>query len=125
MGTARKILVIEDEDHVAEVIQAVLRENGYEVQRARDGQAGLKAALAEDGGISAVILDLMLPRVSGFEVLRQIRTASSRPGLPVLLLTGKAGEAYEGYGEAIGANAYLTKPFDIDVLVAKVNSLFE
>ncbi len=112
------ILVVDDEAMVAEVVCKYLRREGFEVVSAADGQAALDAAHTHSPDL--VILDLMLPRVSGLEVCRRLRTGSQ---VPVIMLTARGEELDRIIGLELGADDYLTKPFSPRELVARVKAV--
>jgi two-component system, OmpR family, alkaline phosphatase synthesis response regulator PhoP len=114
----RKILVVEDEPKVSEVIRAYLEREGYAVHTAADGLAGLKAARVLQPDL--IVLDIMLPRLDGLEVLRQLRQESD---VYVLLLTARADETDKIVGLTVGADDYLTKPFSPRELAARVKAI--
>jgi two-component system, OmpR family, response regulator len=114
-----RLLVVDDERRLARALQHGLSSEGYVVDLAHDGRAALDAAL--DGGYDAIILDLMLPVLSGYEVVRRLRAA--QVWTPVLMLTAKDGEYYEADALDEGADDYLTKPFSLVVLVAHIRAL--
>ena len=114
------ILVVEDDDDLAGLLAIHLADLGYGVARARDGVEGL--AMARAGAYALVILDLMLPRLDGLDVCRQIRAEDRY--LPILMLTARAEEADKVRGLELGADDYLTKPFSIAELQARVKALF-
>jgi two-component system, OmpR family, alkaline phosphatase synthesis response regulator PhoP len=115
----RRVLVVEDEAHLAEGLQYNLEAEGYEVEIAPDGEVALEALVGND--FDLVILDLMLPRVNGFEVLRRIR--ASGDFVPVLILTAKDEHADIVRGLEDGADDYLAKPFRLGELLARVRGL--
>jgi DNA-binding response OmpR family regulator len=114
-----RLLIVEDERELAESLRRGLIAEGYSVDVAYDGSAGLEYAMAE--GYQAVILDLMLPRMNGFQVCARLR--ESRVGTPVLVLTAKDGEYDEAEALDTGADDYLTKPFSYVVLLARLRAL--
>jgi DNA-binding response OmpR family regulator len=117
---ARKVLVIEDDGEIAGLVKLHLEDAGYAVDLAHDGAVGLRRAL--DEAYSLVILDLMLPGVEGLELCRRLRT---RPDYtPILMLTSKSSEVDRVVGLELGADDYLTKPFSIRELLARVKALF-
>jgi DNA-binding response OmpR family regulator len=118
-ATAATILVVEDNPSLVELLRQVLGEHGYDVQSARDGEAGLAHAM--DSVPDLLILDIGLPRRNGFEVVRELR----RNGVdaPTLILSARAEVADRVTGLELGADDYLTKPFDADELVARVRAL--
>jgi DNA-binding response OmpR family regulator len=114
-----RVLVVDDERRLARALEHGLVREGYVVDLAHDGGAALNAALA--GGYDAIILDLMLPVLSGYEVVRRLRAAEV--WTPVLMLTAKDGEYDEADALDEGADDYLTKPFSLVVLVARIRAL--
>jgi DNA-binding response OmpR family regulator len=120
-GTAKAtILVIEDDPDIADLLRIHLGDLGYAVDRVSDGKAGLARAL--QGSYALVILDLMLPLLDGLEVCKRIRAQNRY--LPILMLTAKAEEVDKVLGLELGADDYLTKPFSIRELIARVKALF-
>ena len=107
---AKKILVIDDETELAELIKIDLEAKQYEVLVAHDGSSGLKRALAEKPDL--VILDIMMPGMDGYEVLRELRNASSTRMLPVIMLSAKSETPSILESQNLGATDYLIKPFD-------------
>jgi DNA-binding response OmpR family regulator len=114
-----RILVVEDEKKLAGFIRKALREDGHAVDLSHDGQEGSELAGAEN--YDAVILDLMLPRRGGLEVLRDLRTRGK--SMPVLILTARDGVGDRVQGLDAGADDYLTKPFSLDELRARLRAL--
>ena len=116
---SRNVLVMEDDRDIARLLELHLREEGYSVTVASDGKAGLDKALSKP--FDLIILDLVLPGVDGLEVCRRIRT---RPDYtPVLMLTAKSTDVDRILGLEMGADDYLTKPFNIRELIARVKAL--
>lgn len=113
--TASKILIIEDEEKISRFVELELRHEGYETGKAADGRSGLEEAL--NGGYDLVILDIMLPELSGIEVLRRLRRESA---VPVILLTARDSVTDKVTGLDMGANDYITKPFAIEELLARI-----
>ena len=111
-----RILVIEDEPRILEFLARGLEAEGFSVLGARDGQEGLR--LAEKTACDLVILDLLLPRLDGLSVLRALETA--RPDLPVVIVSARADLKTKLNGFDLGARDYLTKPFSLDELLARV-----
>ncbi|MHB1415408.1 MAG: response regulator transcription factor [Chloroflexota bacterium] len=114
----RQILIVEDDRRMARLIELYLREDGYRVTKAYDGEAGLAQALSTHPGL--VILDLMLPKTDGFEVCRSLR-AESR--VPVIMLTARDAEDDKLRGFDLGADDYVTKPFSPPELLARVRAV--
>ncbi|TDU81105.1 two-component system OmpR family response regulator [Prosthecobacter fusiformis] len=113
-----RILVIEDDPHLLRSLAATLREENYAVDTAEDGEDGLFKA--RNDGYDAIVLDVMLPRLNGWEVLARLRPACKTP---VLMLTAKDTVQDRVKGLDKGADDYLTKPFDIDELLARLRAL--
>ena len=119
--TGQKILVIEDEKALADVLGYNLRREGYDVTLAYDGQEGLKQASAKLPDL--IVLDLMLPTISGTEVLRELRSSDRTREIPVIILTAKAEEADQVVGFTLGADDYVTKPFSVKVLIQRIKAV--
>lgn len=113
-----RILLVDDEPRVREVVAAYLLRDGYRVQTAADGESALRQLTEFRPDL--VVLDLMLPQVSGFDVLREIRSMGD---LPVILLTARAEEVDRVSGLELGADDYVVKPFSPRELVARVRSV--
>lgn len=115
---AARILIVEDEEKIARFVELELRHEGYETEKAADGRTGL--TLAESGTFDLVLLDVMLPELNGLEVLRRLRRTSE---LPVILLTARDAVMDKVTGLDLGANDYITKPFAIEELLARIRVL--
>lgn len=116
--TAPKVLIVEDEPVLAEGLTDALAHHGYLVETAGDGSAGLERAL--HGAFDVLLLDLMLPRLSGFDVMQRLRQAGSK--LPTIILTAKGAEEDRVRGLTLGADDYVTKPFSLPELLARVGA---
>ena len=118
-----KILVCDDERHIVRLIQVNLERQGWEVVTAYDGKEGLEKVKSEKPGL--MVLDVMMPYMDGFEVLKSIRKEPETEKLPVIMLTAKAQDkdVFEGYH--YGADMYLTKPFNPRELVTFVKRIAE
>jgi DNA-binding response OmpR family regulator len=114
-----RLLVVEDEARLAAALQRGLQAEGFAVDVAGDGETGLD--LARHGGYDAMILDVMLPKLSGYRVVRALR--AEQQWLPVLMLSAKDGEYDQADGLDCGADDYLTKPFSYVVLLARLRAL--
>jgi two-component system OmpR family response regulator len=114
-----RILVIEDDDKIASFVQNGLKQSGFAVDHAADGDAGW--ALCESVTYDAIVLDIMLPRLDGLSLLRRLRKENSR--VPVLLLSAKASVDNRVAGLQAGADDYLTKPFAFSELLARLQAL--
>lgn len=112
-----KVLIIEDEQNIAELEKDYLESSGFEVDVEHDGQAGLEKALSQT--YSLVIIDLMLPNLSGFSVIKKIR---EHKDIPLLVVSAKLKEVDKIRGLGLGADDYITKPFSPGELVARVKS---
>ena len=121
VANPQKILVIEDEKALADVLGYNLRREGYEVTLAHDGQEGLKASQAKAHDL--VILDLMLPTMSGMDVLREFRANEKTRDIPIIILTAKSEEADQLVGFNLGADDYVTKPFSVKVLLQRIKAV--
>ncbi|WP_066065778.1 response regulator transcription factor [Neobacillus soli] len=113
-----RILVVEDEKQIAKILKIELEYEGYEVVVAYDGKSGLQSALNEK--LDLILLDVMLPEMNGIEVLRRIRKENSQ--IPVLLLTARNMTMDKVTGLDQGANDYITKPFEMEELLARIRS---
>jgi len=117
--TANKILIIEDDPQIIELAGIHIRDLGFQMDSAKDGESGLQKALS--GEYHLVILDLMLPKLDGLEVCRRIRQEDRR--IPILMLTAKSEELDKVLGLELGADDYLTKPFSVRELVARIKAI--
>ena len=117
-ASAKKILIVDDDTEIVESIRYALEANGYEVVVARDGNQGL--ALAERENPNLMILDMMMPKRSGFLVLEKLRRVREEP-LPVIMITGNEGSRHKAYAELLGVNDYIRKPFAMDKLNGDVD----
>jgi DNA-binding response OmpR family regulator len=115
---SERILVVDDEPAIVDAVAYALEGEGYEVASRSDGQEALSAALAEP--FDLVVLDLMLPKLSGTEVCRRLRAESD---IPIVMLTAKDAEVDRVLGLEIGADDYVTKPFSLAELVSRVRAL--
>ncbi|MEU8356561.1 response regulator transcription factor [Nonomuraea sp. NPDC048882] len=114
-----RVLVVEDERRMAAALQRGLQAEGFAVDLAHDGEEGLYAA--RQGDYDVVVLDIMLPRLSGYNVCKQLRAEEN--WVPILMLSAKDGEYDMADGLDLGADDYLTKPFSYVVLVARLRAL--
>ena len=113
-----KILIVEDEVSIAELEKDYLELSGFEVDMEHSGDTGLEKALKNDYNL--IILDLMLPGIDGFEICRRIR---EQKNIPVLMVSAKKEDIDKIRGLGMGADDYITKPFKLGILEAKVNAL--
>ncbi len=119
VSTARQVLVIEDDPDIAALVAMQLSDNGYQVQVEHRGDTGLQAF--NQGRFDLVVLDLMLPGLDGLSLCRELRSGSRY--IPILMLTAKSTELDRVLGLEMGADDYLTKPFSLPELVARVKAL--
>jgi DNA-binding response OmpR family regulator len=121
MSTAAHVLIVEDEEHLAQGLKFNLEAEGYRASIARDGETALEIASAPDAGIDVIVLDVMLPGCDGFSVVEQLRERDDRT--PILMLTarGRSEDVLRGF--AVGADDYLPKPFDLSILLARLHGL--
>ena len=112
-----RILIVEDEEPIARFLELELRHEGYAVEKAADGRTGLELALRGDADL--VLLDIMLPELSGLEVIRRIRRESQ---IPVIMLTARDTVMDKVSGLDMGADDYITKPFAIEELLARIRT---
>jgi DNA-binding response OmpR family regulator len=116
-----RILVVEDEVAMSDAIKLRLEANGYDVLSALDGPSGLKLARSAAPGL--IILDVMLPRMDGFTICRMLKFDENYKQIPILMLTAKAQQKDMKQGTEMGADAYMTKPFKGEELLAKIKEL--
>ena len=114
----KKILVVEDERNIVDILTFNLTREGYDTLEAMDGEAGLRLALDEDPDL--ILLDLMLPKMDGFEVCRRLREQGR--ATPIIMLTAREEETDKVLGLELGADDYITKPFSVRELLARVKS---
>ena len=121
-GSGRKILIIEDENDVADLLTLNLRKAGFRTSTAADGASGLQKA--RDDRPDFLILDLMLPKMSGLEVCRILKSDTATSHIPILMLTAKAEEVDRIVGLEFGADDYVTKPFSPREIVLRIRAIF-
>src|SRR5690349_1378021 len=114
-----KILIVEDEPGMVAGLRDNFEFEGYQVISASDGVAGLERALADSPDL--VVLDVMMPRMSGLDVCKQLK--AKRPGIPIIMLTARGQEVDKVVGLELGADDYVTKPFSIRELLARVKAV--
>jgi two-component system, OmpR family, phosphate regulon response regulator PhoB len=120
-GSRMRILIIEDERGLTEVLEYNLKREGYETIAAHDGQEGLRKAqtLLPD----LILLDVMLPGLSGFDVCRELRGGERTRDIPIIIISAKAEETDQIVGFSLGADDYVTKPFHVKVLLQRIKAL--
>lgn len=114
----KRLLVVEDDPDIRELLKYNLTREGFEVLQASNGADGLSLALNES--VDLVILDLMLPQLSGIEVCKKLRESSQTKSIPVIMLTAKGEETDIVYGLGVGADDYMVKPFSVKELIARI-----
>jgi len=119
MDAPKRILLVEDDAHIAELLRLHLRDEGYDVTHCADGNDGLRQL--EQGGWDALILDLMLPGVDGLEICRRARSMTRYT--PIIITSARSSELHRILGLEVGADDYLAKPFSVLELVARVKAL--
>ena len=120
---SKKILIADDEPNIVTALEFLLQRNGYEVHIARNGEEALK--LVEDCHPDLVLLDVMMPVRSGYDVCTRIRERADWRHIKIIMLSAKGRDAEINKGLSIGADQYITKPFSTQELVAKINGLLE
>jgi DNA-binding response OmpR family regulator len=119
MDIQKRVLIVEDDTHIAELLRMHLHDEGYQVEHAADGTAGLR--LLEESGWDALVLDLMLPGIDGLELCRRARAMTRYT--PIIIISARSSEVHRILGLEIGADDYLAKPFSMLELVARVKAL--
>lgn len=119
--SAKTILAVDDEEHILELLDYNLVTAGYKVLKAESGEEAL--TVLEQNPVDLVVLDLMLPGIDGIEVLRNIRSHAKLKKLPVIILTAKSDEINKVVGLEVGADDYLSKPFGVHELLARIKAV--
>jgi two-component system alkaline phosphatase synthesis response regulator PhoP len=117
----KTVLVVDDEQHIIELIQFNLESNGYEVITSENGEDAI--VIAEEEMPDVIILDLMLPGIDGFEACKRIRNNEKTRKIPIIMLTAKGEEMDKVLGLELGADDYLTKPFSVRELIARIKAV--
>ena len=120
--TTKRILVVDDDPEIVEAVQYALSSKGYDIVVARDGNQGLALAKKDDPDL--VILDMMMPKRSGFLVLEKLRRTRPVP-LRIIMITANEGSRHKAYAEMLGVDDYIRKPFAMDRLVESVQRLLD
>ena len=118
MNTQKTVLIVEDEKNIVDILRFNLQREGYRTLEAYDGKDGLDKAVSENPDL--ILLDVMLPQMNGFDVCRALRAQGSN--VPVIILTAREEEADKVLGLEIGADDYITKPFSMRELIARVGA---
>ncbi|MBU1359710.1 MAG: response regulator transcription factor [Gammaproteobacteria bacterium] len=119
MDSAKRVLIVEDDAHIAELLRMHLHDEGYRVEHAADGTEGMRQL--EKGDWDALVLDLMLPGVDGLEICRRARAMTRYT--PIIITSARSSEVHRILGLELGADDYLAKPFSVLELVARVRAL--
>ena len=119
---AQRILIVDDDPDIIESVRYALENNGYEVLVARDGNQGL--AMAERENPDLIILDMMMPKRSGFLVMEKLRRSSRQPH-KIIMITANEGNRHKAYAEMLGVDDYIRKPFNMDQLLESVAKILE
>jgi len=121
MSDKKKILIVDDEEDIVEMLQLRLEANGFDVDSASNGRDGIdKAAEIEP---DLILLDVMMPIMTGYEACKELKSRDDLKSIPVLMLSARALEKDEKQGEAVGADAYVSKPYTFDELLDEINAL--
>lgn len=115
----KKILIVDDEQDIVESLKFVLEAVGYECYTAFNGDDGLKSA--KEIVPDLILLDIMMPKMNGYKISRLLKFDNKYKDIPIIMLTARSQEEDKLIGEETGANEYITKPFDLDYVVSKVN----
>ena len=118
---AKKVLIADDELNIVTALEFLLQKSGYEVMVAQNGDEALKRV--ESFAPDLVLLDVMMPRISGYEVCRRMRERADWRHIKIIMLTAKGRDVEMSKGLSIGADLYITKPFSTQDLVARINGL--
>lgn len=119
----KKILLVDDEQDLLETLSFRLKANGYDVITADNGQAALEKARSEKPDL--MILDLMLPKLDGYKVCRMLKFDEKYKHIPIIMFTARVQESDKKIGEEVGCDAYMTKPFEPQVLLATVKRFLD
>ena len=120
---SKKVLIVDDEKDLVDMLKLRIEAMGYEVYSAFDGQEGL--AKAREIKPDLIVLDIMMPKMNGYEVCRFLKFDDEFKDIPIIMLTARGQEADKQLGEEVGADEYITKPFDSNELVEKIKSILE
>jgi DNA-binding response OmpR family regulator len=119
----KRILIVDDEEDILIVLKFRLEANNYEVLTASSGQEGLNKARTEKPDL--IILDLMLPKLDGYKVCRMLKFDESYKAIPIIMFTARVQQKDEELGKEMGADAYVTKPFEPEILLEKIRQLLK
>lgn len=120
---AEKILIIDDEEDIVSALSIRLKALGYDVITAYDGMSGLSKSREEKPDL--ILLDIMLPKLDGYKVCRILKFDEKYRHIPIIMITAKSGELNKKMGEEVGADCYITKPFNSDELTKEISRLLK
>lgn len=123
MGDKKKILIVDDEKDLVETITFRLEASGYEVIAAYDGQEGLDKARSEHPDL--ILLDVMMPKMDGYQVCRLLKFDEDFQKTPVIMLTARGQDQDKNTGKEVGVDGYITKPFESSVLLGEIDKLLK
>ena len=121
MSDRKRILIVDDEKDLVDILKARLEIEGYEILAAYDGQEGLEKAQEEKPDL--ILLDVMMPKMNGYQVCRLLKYDEEFQNIPVIIITARGQEQDKMTGDEVGADEYITKPFENGVLFAKIKEL--
>ena len=121
MSNKKKILIVDDESDIVELLSLRLESEGFEVISAGDGYTALDKARKDKPDL--IILDLMLPKINGYKVCRILKFDEKHKGIPIIIFTARGQEQDKQLGKEVGADAYLVKPFEPQILMKTINKL--
>ena len=119
----KRILIVDDEEDIISILKLRLEANNYEVLSAHDGQEGLNKARSEKPDL--IILDLMLPKLDGYKVCSMLKFDKHYSAIPIIMFTARAQKEDEELGKKMGADGYIHKPFESEILLKKIKELLE
>lgn len=117
--TKKKILIVDDEIDIVETLKFILEDSGYQCYCAFDGEEGLN--LAREIMPDLMILDVMMPKINGYKISRLLKYDNKYKNIPIMMITARSQDEDKLIGEETGVNEYITKPFELDYVVNKVN----
>ena len=118
-GNGKKILIVDDEQDIVETLKFMLEAQGYECFCAYDGENGLN--MAKEIMPDLMILDVMMPKINGYKISRLLKYDNKYKDIPIIMVTARSQEDDKLIGQETGVNEYITKPFELDEVIAKVN----
>lgn len=119
----KKVLIVDDETNIVISLEFLMQQAGYELRLAKDGQEALEQVATFEPDL--ILLDVMMPQINGFDVCRRIRENPAWQNIKIIMLTAKGREVEMAKGLALGADAYITKPFSTKELLAQVRRILE